>query len=120
MLRVQSAHRMVLTTCALAVGIAGCASASGSGRPAGATSNRIVRAELVPLTQLDLYEAVRLLRSRWLRQRASQTIAGPATPVVVYVDGTRRGGPEELRSFNADQIEELAYMSGIDATTSSP
>ena len=40
-----------------------------------------------------------------------------ANPPVVYVDGTRRGGPEELRVLRADQIAEMRFMSALDATT---
>ncbi len=113
-MRSHSSRKAFLIALALSLGLVGCASGGGaSSRPAGATQDRIVQAELTPLGQLDALQAVQRLRSRWLQARAGVGAQGP----VLYVDGTRRGMANELRFIRADEIERLEYMSGSDATT---
>jgi len=98
---------------ALALGVTGCASGGGgSGRPAGATSNRIVRAELEAFPQMTASDVVQRLRSSWLRPRINIPSA------MLYVDGARRGRANaELVYILASQIEQMEFMSGTDATT---
>jgi len=89
---------------------------------AGQTAGRgnailIVRAELEEIGGRSLWDAVRLLRGRWLQpQRNSSFIAGPAYARVV-VDGIVRGDLGELRGFDVDDIETMRYVSAPDATT---
>jgi len=67
--------------------------------------------ELAPLQQLDVYQAVQRLRPNWLRTRGN-------TPPQVMVDGARQaGGLEVLRSYRAQDVSELRFISGTDATT---
>jgi len=94
----------------LGLALAGCASSGTSSRPAGATANRIVRAELESVGQVDAFEAVNRLRPRWMSSR------GGSRPVL-YVDGTRRNDISDLQSLRAFDIEEIEYMSGSDAST---
>ncbi len=73
--------------------------------------NRIVLDELVPLQQLDCYEAIERLRPNWLRSRSS-------TPPRIMVDGSRQaGGLDVLRSYRTSDIQEMRFISGTDATT---
>lgn len=95
---------------ALGLALAGCASSGTNSRPAGATANRIVRAELESVGQVDAFEAVNRLRPRWMSTR------GGNRPVL-YVDGTRRNDISDLQSMRAFDIEEIEYMSGSDAST---
>ena len=113
-MRAHSSRSVLLAAFALALGVAGCASSGGGGgsRPAGASSNRIVQAELEPLGQLDALQAVQRLRARWLTTRA-----GSGQDPVLYVDGTRRGAPDELRFIRADEVRQMDFMSGPDAST---
>ncbi|MGY8776880.1 MAG: hypothetical protein ACKVIN_02030, partial [Longimicrobiales bacterium] len=93
---------------------AACASGgAASSRPAGATTNRIVRAEITALTPMDAFQAIERLRPRWLQSRAG---AG-ADPPVLYVDGARRGATSDLASMRASEIEQMEFMSASDATT---
>ena len=95
---------------ALALGLAGCASSGGgTGRVAGATTNRIVLAELESLGQLDALQAVQRLRPRWLTSR------GSGQPVL-YVDGAPRGNPDELRFMPSNQVASMEFMSASDAS----
>lgn len=112
-MRGYSSKSAFLIAFALALGQVGCAAGAGTARPPGASADRIVQAELEPLGQLDAYQAVQRLRSQWLRSRGG---AGGELPVL-YVDGTRRGGSDELRFMRADEIASMEYMSAADATT---
>lgn len=106
----------VLIVFALALGLTGCASGGGSGDSApvtGSSANRIVRAELEPLAQIDGYQAVERLRPRWLQSRGGSTGSGP----IFYVDGARRNDLNDLRSFRTADIEGLQFMSAGDAST---
>ena len=96
---------------ALAFGLVGCASSGGSSsRPAGASSTRIVRAELAELPEMDAFLAIERLRPRWLQSRAGD-------PVQLYVDGSRRGNIRDLQAMRIGEIEQMEYMSASDATT---
>jgi hypothetical protein len=111
-MRIRSSKSMLVFALALALGTAGCASSGsggGSARPAGASSNRIVRAELEPLGQISALRAIERLRPSWLRSRSGDT-------PVLYVDGSRRGSANDLSSMMATEVEQLEYMSASDAT----
>jgi hypothetical protein len=112
-MRSHPSRSVLLIAFALAIGAAGCASGGGSNRPAGATTNRIVEAELTELGQLDALQAVQRLRSRWLQGRAGSA----SLPPVLYVDGSRRGTADDLRFIRADEISTIEFMSANDATT---
>ena len=113
-MRPTSSRNTILLALALALGLAGCASGGGGGsRPEGASSNRIVRAELTPLGQIDALQAVQRLRSRWIQSRGG--MAGE--PPVLYVDGTRRGSADELRFIRVDEVQQMEFLSAGDATT---
>lgn len=108
----RSSRALVVTTLALVLGLAGCASAGGgSGGPRG-SSTHIIPEELATVPQLDLYTAVSRLRPQWLRPGTRGQL-----PEVI-VDGTRQqGGADVLRSMRANEVSELEFMSAADATT---
>lgn len=109
-MRPQPSRKLALAAFALAVGLTGCASAGGGGS-SGGDPNLIVAEELAPLQQLDAYQAIQRLRSRWLLAR------GGGTPTL-FVNGARRGGGlGDLRSIRAADVAEIEYMSASDATT---
>lgn len=110
-MRIRSSKGMLILAMALTLGTAGCASGGGGGsaRPEGATSNRIVRAELEPLGQISALRAVERLRPRWLQSRSGDT-------PVLYVDGARRGNTSDLNGMMATEIQQMEFMSASDAT----
>ncbi len=113
-MRANPSRPVLVLTLALALGLAGCASSGGGGssRVPGARPDRIVRAELAALEgSLDAYQAVSRLRPGWLRARGAT--AGP----VLYIDGARQPGLEDLRNLRVADLEQLDYMSASDATT---
>ena len=61
------------------------------------------------------YEVVSRLRPAWLRKRGMSSF-NREEMILVYRDGLRMGPPEALRQLNADQIESISYMDGIQAT----
>lgn len=66
------------------------------------------------------YDVVRLLRPQFLYRRGVQSIREPVNPsagILVYVDGARAGGVDELKSIPADQVEEIRWINARDATT---
>lgn len=110
-MRVRSLRCAVVLASALAFSGAACASGGGgASRPAGATQNRIVEAELADLGQIDALQAVNRLRPQWLSTRSG------AAPVL-YVDGQRRSNVQELGTIRASDVEQMEYMSATDAST---
>ena len=89
---------------------AGCASGGGgASRPAGASSNRIVQAELDALPQMNALLAIERLRAQWLRTRSGD-------PPQLYVDGARRGNVSNLTSMLTTEISQIERLSASDAT----
>lgn len=111
-MRAHHTRSLFVAALVLTLGVAGCAAGSGTRTdgPRG-TTTRIIRAELEPVAQLDLFQAVQQLRPNWLRPRAGQTAQ-------VLVDGNRQpGGLDNLRQYRAAEVEELRFLSSSDATT---
>ena len=109
-MRAHSPRRLVVLALAMAFGSAGCAAGGGgTPRPAGASTNRIVQAELALLPQMNALQAIERLRNQWLRTRS-----GDAPQL--YVDGARRGSLGDLQSILSTEIEQMEYMSAGDAT----
>lgn len=98
--------------------ISSCASStqSDSSRP-GTSRNMISGEELAELPgQSSCLDAVRRLRSNWLRTRGMAGL-GSTQVVLAYVDGVRAGGVDFLESRPLDGIVEIRYYNGRDATT---
>ena len=110
-MRTTSSKRLMLLSFALMIGFAGCASGSGGGGGGGgrSSSNRLVAADMANQQELDLYQAIRQLRSRWLTSR------GRGAPRV-HVDGGARGGIQELQNIRVAEVQEVEFMSASDAT----
>ena len=107
-MRVIPSKRLMMISFALMIGFAGCASGGGGGG-GGGSMNRLTADDMVNQQELDLLQAVRQLRSRWLTSRGR---GGPR----VHVDGARLGGMEELRNIRVSDVQQVEYMSAADAT----
>jgi hypothetical protein len=109
---VKHRARFVVLATALFLGATGCAAGAGggSGRPAGASSDHIVEAELETVYQLTALEAVRRLRPRWLQSRTG-------APPQVHLDGNPMGTAESLGGLRAADVEDMRYLNAADATT---
>lgn len=64
--------------------------------------------------QSDAYALIRGLRPQWLRIRGANTFSD-RNPIMIYVDGTRLGGPNVLNSIPTNTIEEIRYYGPSDA-----
>ncbi|MEJ2502395.1 MAG: hypothetical protein P8177_03625 [Gemmatimonadota bacterium] len=58
--------------------------------------------------QFSAYDLIRNRRPAWLRTRGSNSIYAE-DPIMVYVDGSRLGGPEVLETIPAMNIEEARF-----------
>ncbi len=79
----------------------------------------IPRAELEEYRGESAYSTINLIRRRWVRPQRSFNTAFGRDPVYarVVIDGSSRRQLGDLRSMNVDGIENMRYMSAIDATT---
>lgn len=110
-MRSHACRRNVVLAVALAIGLAGCASSGGSSsRPAGATNNRIVKAEFEGLGQISPLRAIERLRPGWLRTRSGDD-------PILHVDGARRSSLRDIDAYQISEIDRIEYMSASDATT---
>lgn len=76
--------------------------------------NRLTSVEILDSNSQSAYDAVRLLRPAWLRVRGQSSFSA-AQPVVVYIDGVRMGGPENLAGLTIESVESLEYISALTA-----
>ncbi|MCI0437071.1 MAG: hypothetical protein L0271_26035 [Gemmatimonadetes bacterium] len=98
---------------ALLIVTAGIACASGGGGPATGSrtnTNTITTEELDAASVNTVYDVIQQLRPQFLRTRPGSGSA------VVYVDGARRGGTEELRRMDKSSVAEIRYVDGQEAT----
>ncbi|HIC52891.1 MAG TPA: hypothetical protein EYO97_03585 [Gemmatimonadetes bacterium] len=110
-MRAISSKRLMLLSFALMIGFAGCASGSGGGGGGSrSSSNRLVAADMANQQELDLYQAIRQLRGRWLTSR------GRGTPRVHVDGGARQGGVQELQNIRVSEVQEVEFMGAADAT----
>lgn len=112
-MRTLPTKRLILALFALSLGLAGCAGGGGGGSsPRRGSSTSIDSEELATVAALDLYDAVRRLRPRWLRAGASGILPS------VIIDGSPQSqGLDILRSYRATDVAELRFMNSSDATT---
>jgi hypothetical protein len=95
---------------------AACGSAPRNGPPR--SRNVITAEEIAPLNVSTAWDIVQRLRPDYLRSRGSTSITRPSAQyAVVYVNGVRAGGLEQLRSIRAGDVETIRYISASDATT---
>ncbi len=101
---------------------AGCAS-SGTPRTPKTSSVKITRAEIDATSASSAYDVISQLHPEWLRPSKSTMsgVLGTAqtgstafrTPLVlVYLDGVRLGGIEQLRSLSSSTIRSMEFVEG--------
>ncbi len=84
--------------------------------------NVITQEELERSGAQNLDQAVRKLRPAWLSSRGAVSLGGGAAAVtkeeamVIYVDGSRRGGMTELQIMPVEQVKEIHFLSADVAT----
>jgi hypothetical protein len=110
----KSSRLFLLALTALAVA---CASSGTGGGGTARNRDVITRAQIDSASVQDIYAVVQRYRPEYLRDRGGGTMQTANVLPVVYVDGSRRGGPETLRSLRTYDVEEVRFLSGADATT---
>jgi hypothetical protein len=73
----------------------------------------ITQEEINAASESNALMLIERLRPQWFRMRA----AGADAAVVVYVDGSRRGGAEQLRGIATGNMVRAQFLSGSEATT---
>lgn len=79
-----------------------------------AARNTITVEEIARNPQTDLHAYLARKRPLWLNTRGP--VGAGSSGVVVYVDGMRRGGVEELRSIPLDIVDWVGHFTGPEAS----
>ena len=103
-----------LTMLLLASVVTACASA-GSGGPR-TDRNLLTREQIQETNKQNAYEVVESLRSNWLRSRGPTSLNSRDAEVLVYIDDSRLGGVETLRTISTAMVQSIRWYDGIAAT----
>ena len=118
-LLVISAAALVTVGCASAGGSSGATQQSASSPSRQRGSRDVITQEEIANTDVQTaLDAVRRLRPNFLQTHggASTSITQGPQDVVVYVDNTRMGGPSALAQIPINDVKEIQYLNGTDAT----
>jgi hypothetical protein len=104
-----------LIALALTVTLLGAACASG-GRSGSARVDRnlVTSEELRQGNSSNLFDFVQTHRPMWLRKRGQTSIMNEGD-IVVYLDGAKLGGPDQLRSISVQNTESLQFLDAASA-----
>lgn len=72
--------------------------------------------QLVETQRMNVYEAVRQLRPRWLTTRGGARAQGQLT-VSVYIGRQRMGGVDFLETLDPQDVGQIRFYTGSEATT---
>jgi len=103
----------------MAATLAFAAACATKGAPSTETAPRrdrsvITQEEIDASKATDAYAVVRALRPSWLLPK---TVGSRPQSVQVYVEGNKAGATTALQQYNVNQIREMRYLGGDDATT---
>jgi hypothetical protein len=104
-----------LAALALVLTVAACGKNEINNGTVSRNSNIITREEIAGTTVESAYDAVQRLRPMFLRPRSTGSRSNALA--VVFIDGVRRGDPEVLRAIAARSVEEIRFITAVDATT---
>lgn len=126
----QSTVRTTLAVLLALAGLQATAEAQAKPKQLG-DRNRVNVEELRAAPATTVYEFVRARRAHWLSTRGQATLAtramtdfttgeravvGVAPEVAVYVDGTKHGSQDVLRSMSTDDVDSMEYLDSSSAT----
>lgn len=100
--------------------IGACASASGGNGSSTSPRDRnlITAEEIAGLNVATAFDIVRQLRPEFLRSRGTMSMRQADSEfAVVYMNGMRMGGPDQLHQIRATDVQAIRYISAADATT---
>lgn len=101
----------------LLISAAGCQTVGpGQGSSPRQRRDLLTQEQIAETNQTDAYRVVESLRANWLLERGGDSLIGPPTKVQVYLDDTRMGGVEALRSINTAIVNYIQYFDGTAAS----
>jgi len=106
--------RRVWGWAAILVATSGCAAHSAHDRTAPADRNLLTQEDLREYRFATVFDAIEALRSHWLRERGPDSFSTPGH-VQVYLDDSRLGGVEALRTLPLTNVLYIRHVNGVDA-----
>src|SRR2546430_1088385 len=108
--------RHLLRWAAILAATSGCAAHSPRDRaPAPAADrNLLTQEDLREYRFATVFDAIEALRSHWLRERGPDSFSTPGH-VQVYLDDSRLGGVEALRTLPLTNVLYIRHVNGVDA-----
>ena len=111
-----------IAAAALLLTVPGCASSAASREsntpPSTASQDKITSIEIGGTSGATAYELVSRLRPAWLRSGAAGSMGGgriTQQTILVYLDGTRMGGLDALRTIQSPGIRSMQWISSTRA-----
>ncbi|MFP4227918.1 MAG: hypothetical protein ACLFTE_03725 [Salinivenus sp.] len=93
--------------------LVGCVSSSGA---SGGSENVITQEEIQEVSGIsNAYNLVRRLHPQWLEKRGRSSVSNPGD-IVVYINGSRQGGPSTLEQVDVMDVENIRYLPPDEAT----
>ena len=122
--------RTTLAVLAALVAVHATAEAQDTKKKTRVNRDKIEAEELRAVPSTNLYQFIKSKRGQWLNTRVATnyaTVSGMGldgstvstaaeAEIVVYVDNTRYGTQESLRSLQTDDVETIEYLNGTNAT----
>ncbi len=117
-------RRQIIASVSIALLLTACATTGGAGgSTTRASSTKITKPEITASSASSAYDVVSQLHPEWLRPSKSNLTGvlgstqtgqtGVRQPVVlVYLDGVRMGGTDQLRSLSAAVVMSIEYVDG--------
>src|SRR5687767_736033 len=122
----RRSHLLASITIAFLLTAGGCATTGGTGAGTGSSgqkssSTRITKAEINATSASTAYDVISQLHPDWLRppksgmagalgaSQSGSTGVAAAAVVMVYLDGVRLGGIDQLRSLTAASVMSIEY-----------
>ncbi len=102
-------RRIVSAASALAATLVVVACAGYSTGSPRSNSNLITQVDIAEAGTADAYQLVQRLRPVWLQIRGSTSFT-QGSDVAVYLDGTKVGEREALRSIRTDDIQSIEFL----------
>ena len=106
--------RRVWCWTAILVATSACAAHSAHDRAPPADRNLLTQEDLREYRFATVFDAIEALRSHWLRERGPDSFSTPGH-VQVYLDDSRLGGVEALRTLPLTNVLYIRHVNGVDA-----
>ena len=106
--------RVVLGWAAILFAASACAARPPRDTTLAADRNLLTQEDLREHGFATVFDAIEALRSHWLRERGPDSFSSPGH-VQVYLDDSRLGGVEALRTLPLANVLYIRHVNGVDA-----